>query len=345
MVIATVATAVALSYTRPVMVPFVLAIFISYLVSPLVDVLRGQFRFPNPLAVVVTLLVVAGIIFLLGVLITTSVRGIVENADLYRERLVSITEQVFRLMERLGVPLGSGLGEAQQDVIESIRRLPIFGWVGRAAGEVVGLVTNGFLVMIFVIYLLLGRHPNQLRRGIYAEIDIKVRRFLVMKLIISASTGLLVGVVLAIMGLDLALVFGVLAFLLNFVPSIGSVIATLLPLPIALIQFESPLMIGLAVLIPGAIQITIGNVIEPMVMGEGLDLHPVTILMMLIFWGLLWGVVGMLLATPITAVVKIIFARIEITRPVAELLAGRLPPTLLSTGEFKTPSLVTAESD
>ncbi|MFQ5550396.1 MAG: AI-2E family transporter, partial [Gemmatimonadales bacterium] len=101
----------------------------------------------------------------------------------------------------------------------------------------------------------------------------------------------------------------------------------------------SPLMIGLAVLIPGAIQITIGNVIEPMVMGEGLDLHPVTILMMLIFWGLLWGVVGMLLATPITAVVKIIFARIEITRPVAELLAGRLPPTL------KTPSRVTAESD
>ena len=87
-------------------------------------------------------------------------------------------------------------------------------------------------------------------------------------------------------------------------------------------------------LLPGAIQLAVGNLVEPMVMGENLDLHPVTILMSLIFWGLLWGIVGMLLATPIMAVLKIIFSRLEITRPIAELLAGRLPQSV--TGEFPT---------
>ncbi len=72
----------------------------------------------------------------------------------------------------------------------------------------------------------------------------------------------------------------------------------------------------------------IGNVIEPKVMGEGLDLHPITVLLGLIFWGLVWGIVGMLLATPITAVLRIVLARIDATRPVAELLAGRLPTDL-----------------
>jgi AI-2 transport protein TqsA len=110
------------------------------------------------------------------------------------------------------------------------------------------------------------------------------------------------------------------------------VIAILLPLPIALIQFDSSLAIAGVFLLPAAIQVGIGNVLEPLVMGENLDLHPVTILMSLIFWGLLWGIVGMLLATPIMAVLKIIFIRLEITRPIAELLAGRLPN--LATGEY-----------
>jgi AI-2 transport protein TqsA len=84
-------------------------------------------------------------------------------------------------------------------------------------------------------------------------------------------------------------------------------------------------MIAAVILVPGLVQLVIGNGIEPLIMGEGLDLHPVTVLLALIFWGLLWGVVGMLLAAPMTAVLRIVLGRIETTRPVAELLAGRLP--------------------
>ncbi len=206
-----------------------------------------------------------------------------------------------------------------------MRELPLLQFASSTFGTVVDLAATAGLVLIFVIYLVSARRPAGLRTGIYAEIDSKVRRYLLTKIAVSATTGLLVGIILALFGLDLALVFGILAFLLNFIPSVGSIIATLLPLPIALVQYESVWPIIGVIVLPGIVQTVIGNGVEPKVMGEGLDLHPVTILLALIFWGLLWGIVGMLLAAPMTAVLRIVLARIETTRPVAEILAGRLP--------------------
>ena len=138
-------------------------------------------------------------------------------------------------------------------------------------------------------------------------------------------TGFLVGLILYLLGVDLALVFGFLAFLLNFIPSIGSIIATLLPLPIILVSPDASWTIAvLAIALPGTVQLVIGNIITPKVLGDSLDLHPIVILMALIFWGVLWGIVGMLLATPMTAVLKILLERYELTRPVARVMAGRL---------------------
>ncbi len=335
LILASVAGAAALIYTRPVMVPFVLAIFISYLVSPAVDLLRVRLRIPRIPSVLIALLMVVALLTLLGFLITISSRGIVENADVYRSRLITVAERSFTFLDRVN----PDFAQIRETLVDGIEKVPLVPILRGAAGTVFGFVTTGFLVLIFVIYLLLGRHPNQLRTGFYAEIDSKIRSYLGMKFLTSASTGILVGVILAVLGVDLALVFGMLAFLLNFIPSIGSVVATFLPLPIALIQFDSMWMVSLVILLPGIVQITIGGFVEPLIMGEGLDLHPVTILMALIFWGLIWGIVGMLLATPITAVIKIVFARLEMTRPVAALLAGRLPRELpLHTMETAVPT-------
>lgn len=119
--------------------------------------------------------------------------------------------------------------------------------------------------------------------------------------------------------------FGLLTFLLNFIPTIGSIIATLLPLPIVLLQFDSPVKWLAVLLIPAAIQGVVGNFIEPKLFSDSLDLHPASILLALTFWGIIWGPVGMFLAVPILVVMKIAMARIPATRPFAELLAGRLP--------------------
>src|SRR5208283_1287364 len=128
-----------------------------------------------------------------------------------------------------------------------------------------------------------------------------------------------------LLGVEFAWVFGLLAFLLNFVPSIGAIIASLLPLPVILLSPDMSLTAKvLAIVIPAAIQIVIGSFVQPRVQGHALDLHPVVIVLALIFFGMIWGLMGAFLATPITAVVRIIFARIPITRPLADMLAGNL---------------------
>jgi AI-2 transport protein TqsA len=324
MILAAVALAAALIYTRTVMVPFVLAVFISYLVSPLVDVMQIRLRVPRGLSILFALLVVLALMILLGLLITVSVSGLAASAPIYRERFTSLAQSVFSILDRFDIDLG------QQALLEGLKQLPILSMpilsmIRSTAGGVVSLVSNGILVLIFVIFLLVGRKPRVHRTGIYAEVNQKIRRYLAAKFTTSAATGILTGVILALFGLDLALVFGVMAFLLNFVPSIGSIVATLLPLPLAVVQFDSLARIVGIVVAPGTVQVIIGNGIEPKIMGEGLELHPVSILLALVFWGLIWGPVGMLLAAPMTAVLRIILARFETTRPVAELLAGRLP--------------------
>lgn len=191
---------------------------------------------------------------------------------------------------------------------------------------ILSLVSDGVLVLIFLFFLMAGSLTNTAQAtGFWGEVETRVKNYLVMKVVCSAMTGVGTGLVLALLGVDLAMTFGVLAFALNFIPNIGSVIAMLLPLPIVILAPDATLWtVVLAVALPGAVQMTVGNLIEPKWMGDSLDLHPVVILMALIFFGMIWGIVGMLLATPIAAIIKIVLDRLDVTRPFAELMAGRM---------------------
>ena len=192
-------------------------------------------------------------------------------------------------------------------------------------GSFMSVLSNGLLVLIFLVFLLAGSASSPVASGLWGEVQSRIQRFLLTKFLVSAVTGLLVGVILAVLDVNFALAFGLLAFMLNFIPSIGSAIATLLPLPVVLLDPElGPLAKTLAIVLPGAVQFSVGNVIEPKIMGQSLDLHPVTILLALIFFGMMWGIVGMFLATPVTAVLKILLERLDLTAPVAGLMAGRL---------------------
>ena len=133
------------------------------------------------------------------------------------------------------------------------------------------------------------------------------------------------GAVLSLFGVQAAVLFGLLTFLLNFIPNVGSFISILLPIPVIWLSPDFSLATKLmAILIPAAIQFVIGNFIQPKLMGEHMKLHPVTILISLIFWGMLWGIVGAFLAVPITSIIRIACDRHPLTRPVANLMAGRL---------------------
>jgi AI-2 transport protein TqsA len=192
-------------------------------------------------------------------------------------------------------------------------------------GTVTTLLAHGVLIAFFVVFLLLGRNPLRRRTGIYVDIETTIRRYITTMTAISTITAVLVGCVLWALGLHMAWLFAFVVFLLCFIPSIGSIVATILPLPVALTQFHDPWMILATIAIPGAIHLFIGNFITPKLMGRGMELHPVTVLLALAFWGLIWGIVGMVLAMPIVATLRIVLSRFNTTRPLANLLAGHLP--------------------
>lgn len=321
MILAAVAIGFVLVWFRAVLVPFVLAVFVAYGLAPVIEVQTERLRVPRALAVLFTLLLGVVLLSVVGGIVSTSVRQLSSNADMYLTQIEQTVEQV------VTSPL---VQEVAPDFAEHINMRSIvptqqFGAaVVGTTNAILDLLSKGLVVLIFLFFLLSGEAAAR-SQGVRLEVETKIRRYLVIQGGLSAATGLLVGGILAVLGVPLAMVFGLFAFLLNFIPSIGSIIATLLPLPVVLVSPEiSSTTAVLAIALPGFVQFGIGNVLSPKVMGDSLQLHPVTILLALMVWGALWGIVGMLLATPITAVMKMLFERMDQTRPVAALMAGNL---------------------
>lgn len=318
MILATVALALVLRATAKVMIPFALSLFIAVVVGPIIGWLVKRCRLSRWASVGIVLVGVWALVGALFFLLIVAAQTVVAAAGQYSLSLDRIVEHVFDIADRWG-------WEWREEEIRAALRQEMPNLMKQTAGTVIDLVTAGFLVFIFVLFLLAGHDPTAKRSEIHDEINAQIRRYLVTKFFISALTGLFVGISLHLIGLRLAFVFGVLAFLLNFIPNIGSIIATLLPIPVAVAQYDNIGMVLAAVTLPGMVQIAIGNILEPKVLGLRLQLHPVTILLSLAFWGLLWGPPGMVFAVPITASIRITLMRFESVRPIGRLMAGELP--------------------
>ncbi|MGD0653480.1 MAG: AI-2E family transporter [Thermoguttaceae bacterium] len=322
MIIAAVALTAGLVYTKVVLVPFVLAVFLSTVVMPLVDFLVLRCKIPQSLAIALALVLIVVFLSVFGMFLIGAVDAIVTTAGEYIRSFKDPTAHIFKWLEdwHIKVDYDKILTVVEQQLPAIITQA-----VGTGTVLIASLIANGFLITFFVIFLLAGRDSHRKPIGLLKEIESAVRRYIITKFAISAVTGLLVWLILNVLGLQMAFVFGLLTFLLNFIPSIGSIIATLLPLPWAAAQFDSVWPIIGVVAIPGAVQMVIGNAIEPKLLGRGLELHPVSILLSLAFWGLLWGYMGMVLAVPITAIIRIILIRYDTTRAMGNLLGGKLP--------------------
>lgn len=322
LIVAAVVVAGALYWLQSVMIPFVLAAFLALGLAPVADVQMRWLRFPKTLAIVITLVFAATLCVGGFTIVSSAVTQLAASASEYQKGLRQLLAWATEAL-----PL-TRLGITEAEIQAPLSRIPI----GTVSGLLVGtttaildLLSQTLLVSVFAIFLLIAFSGRRETPGLWGQAERQVKSFLVAKVTVSAVTGLLVGTTLQLLGVELALAFGLLAFLLNFIPTIGSVVSTFLPLPILLLNPEIGLGTGIAaIVIPGAIHFGIGNVVEPLVMGDSLELHPVAILVALMVWGVLWGVVGMLLATPITAVMRILFARMPQTRPIANLLAGKL---------------------
>ena len=322
-----------------VLIPFVLAVFLTLCLIPAIDVQMKWLRIPRRTAILTTVLVGCAILVLAALLVTVAANDIVDSKDDYEKQFRALLVRTRGLIPSdwyTGDPNdpnslandpddpNSLAGHPSEPLIRiptnTVRRV-----LTDTASSIMGVISNGLLVLIFMIFMVAGKGTYKATEGsLWWEVEIRIKRYVLTMLLTSGVTGVLVGLVLAVLGVRFYWMFGFLAFMLNFIPSIGSIIATLLPLPVAFIDPQLGIVSKvLALAIPGSIQFVIGNLLQPKMMGESLDLHPVVVLLSLIFFGTIWGIIGMFLAVPITAVVMIFLQRFGYTRAIADLAAGK----------------------
>ncbi|MCQ2410261.1 MAG: AI-2E family transporter [Elusimicrobiaceae bacterium] len=309
-----------LVYTRALLIPLIISIFLYTILAQTTLYLRQKFSFPHWLAL--TASITLGVAFFASVILftTTSVGQFLKGTEVYRQNLITTIGDIVARLQQYGITL-------DQNFIENyVRDLPLFNWLKNFGGKLFSVVSNITLIVLFMTFFLVGGKRRQpITNPAIKEMLANVSVYLSVKLMASLATGLVVAGILLGFQIKLAVLFALFAFLLNFIPSIGSIVSVLLPTPVLFLQFGLGPKFFIVIGLLTATEFIIGNLLEPRFLGEGMDLHPVALVGSLIFWSLVWGVPGAFLSVPLTASLKIVLSKIKQTRPVAEILAGRLP--------------------
>ncbi|MDA0874656.1 MAG: AI-2E family transporter [Bacteroidetes bacterium] len=331
-VIAVFVLGVMMVQLRDVLLPFVMAVLLSIIFKPVIEWLRGK-RVPMVIALFGVLLLFSVALFLIGWVLYASTVSFVAELPKYEAKMSVIVNglesTIIGWANRFDVPLG----DVQWS--DAIQLSSVTAAITTGVGSFISFVTTTFLIVLFMLFILgssgeLGtkvRHafPEQYAdwmASVLRTVDSQVRQYLVTKTLISLATGALTWLVLFILGVDFPLVFAFIAFILNYIPNIGSTLAVIFPFVLTLLQFSS-LSVPLGVLLGlGGTQMVMGNVVEPRIMGFSLNLSPLLILVSLFLWGWLWGIWGMVLAVPLMATIKIVLENLEGLRPWGKLMEG-----------------------
>ncbi len=325
------------------LLPFALALFLAVMSMPIMFWLQLR-RVPAPLAVLLTMLVIGALLGGIILLGTQSVAEFQTQLPGYQERLrILYASWVDGLSARFGIPLDQYLTLSLIDPGAAI------GLFGQTAARVVGFLGNTFLVLLVMAFILaeatvfpfkfraiLGPQAGDGRR--MTKVIREVQEYLGIKTVVSLATGLLIGLLARLLGLDFPVLLGLIGFVMNYIPTVGSILAAIPALVLSLLQFGS-LGHFLAVSIAyGVINTVFGNIIEPNLMGRRLGLSTLVVILSLLFWAWLWGPVGALLAVPLTMVVKIMLENTEDLRWIAILLDKSPPQAFAAIPPLAPPS-------
>jgi predicted PurR-regulated permease PerM len=317
---------VVLKLAKVILFPFLLAVFISYLLEPILDFLIRR-KIPKIAAIAITLLGTFAVLYLSGALLYSSGKTFAEEFPQYERK---INDLVLTFEEAISVlPFDSSAESpvGRFDFAEGA------SFILSALGPFFRFVSRLFLVFLFLVFIFVGRGRLQAklhtvlspkRRGqvmvAIRAINHQIRSYLAVKTVMSLLNGFQVWLVLKLFGVDFALLFGFIAFILNYIPNIGSTIAAAFRVGFAFFQFGTiwvPLWI---LIITVGLDNLVGTFLEPKIMGQKLGMSPLVVLFSLIFWGWLWGISGMILAIPLVAVIKIVCENIPSLRPLAVLM-------------------------
>lgn len=326
-----VASVIILSYSMQVLVPFILAILIWFVIKEMRRALQRIAFVRNYLphwlqtSLVTVLILFVG--FLVINMLRVNIQSFSRSLPLYEDH---VTTMIASINQKWDLDLMVSL--------EDYARGFDFGSVIRMVlGALSSILGDIFMILIYLLFLLLEESIFQQKlkavyrtearyrmvRGVLIKIDKSISSYLALKTFVSLITGLLSYVALLALGVKAAAFWAFLIFLLNYIPTIGSLIATVFPALFALLQYGSFLPALWVLLIVGAIQVVVGNIVEPKVMSNSLNISSLTVILALSFWGALWGITGMILSVPITVMMIIVFSEFPGTRPVAIMLSEK----------------------
>jgi len=314
--------------------PLLIAVFVAYAILPIHRwLVRRGLR--SSLAYIVILALLLGVFVGVGQAIDSSI------ASLTPERIIEYREKLERVVVHAAKAFGASSTESAQEQVQRILKavsIPnddLVRRLGSVAGTFVGFFTFALIVFVYLIFLMAEKltFPRRLSQAfgdsragqvkqILENINDAIVRYIALKTSISLITAVLALAVYMAFGIDFAFLWSVLIFLLNFIPYIGGLVAMAPAVALAFLQHESFLPgIAVVVLLAG-IQLFTGQFLEPRIAGQRLNLSPLLIILALGFWGSLWGIGGMLLAVPLTVVIKIVLDHIPETRPIGTLMSN-----------------------
>ncbi len=328
LIIALVAIGAVLRLMASILTPFIIATLLSFVLGPVMTYMVKR-RIPRGVAVAIILTAFLAFGFLIAFVVYESFQSLLREFPKYQERLLQLVQALIvrfelpdNLLEELGIRRGIG------NVVLS------------ASGNFFDFLTGFLVVLIYLLFLLLEqpylrrktrnalkRHSTRTIALILAHTNQQISRYLAVKLFVSALTGSIVLVSFTLIGVDFAFIWGLLTFLFNFIPTIGSIAISFLASIFAIVQFVPDWNSAIAAALSISIaQLIIGNILDPKMLGDRLNLSPVVILFSLLTWGWLWGTAGLFLAVPLTVVLKIIFENTPGMQPVS---------ILMGTGSFR----------
>jgi|TARA_B110001454_G_scaffold113884_1_gene106663 predicted PurR-regulated permease PerM len=318
------------------LLPLVIAITLWYLINTLASAFAririGVFHFPKPICLMASLLSFILAIWGLINFLSSTFGDVLDVADQYQINLIT------RLQNFPLINLADFEGQTPTELLGSWINLPSF--LASLASSFTGILTSGGIILIYTSFLFLEQ--GQLRSKIAAlvgnpeeeenvqkilkRVRDDIQKYISIKFFTSSMTGILSYTFLRLVEVDFAGVWGLLIFLLNFIPTVGSIIATIFPAMIALAQSDGYSLFFLVLIGIGVLQICIGNILEPRLMGSSFNLSPIIILLNLGLWNYIWGIPGMFLCVPFLIIITIVLSHFPQTRRIAIMLSsdGRL---------------------
>lgn len=318
-------------------VPFFLSIFIAIVSAPGIFWLQSK-RVPMPLAIVIGLIVLISVIVAIASLLGSSINDFIAQIPIYRERFFGQINQVAVWLLQFNIKLDTSQLSSYVDPDQALRL------VGSTFTNLSGMLSQSFFIILTTIFILVeaSSFPVKLKAILEKEDSMAnfndfvhtIKNYMALKTITSFATGSIITVVLLFIGVEYALLWGLLAFLLNFIPTIGSIIAAVPAVILAFVQVDLTwvdVILTLATYV--VVNVTIGSIIEPRFLGRELGLSALVVFTSLIFWGWVLGPIGMLLSVPLTMTLKIALNASDNTRWIATILGPEKPAKPATLGQ------------